>query len=73
MSSDGPADMTTYRWQLDIGEALHLGLDAYLLAGTGSGKTLTFSMPIFADESGKKMVIVISPLNELQRDQVSYP
>ncbi|KAF9560465.1 hypothetical protein CPC08DRAFT_608470, partial [Agrocybe pediades] len=31
-----------YDWQLDIAEALLLGLDCSVIAGTGSGKTLPF-------------------------------
>ena len=29
-----------YDWQVDVAEALTLGLDATVIAGTGSGKTL---------------------------------
>ena len=60
-----------HEFQVDIGEALHLGLDAVLIAGTGAGKTLTFVMLLMLEENADKTVIVVSPLNELQRDQVS--
>lgn len=67
----GSTGKVPYSWQLDTGEALRLKLDCLLLAGTGAGKTMTFLMPIMADNTGKKMVIIVSPLNELQKDQVS--
>ncbi|KAJ6479075.1 P-loop containing nucleoside triphosphate hydrolase protein [Mycena sanguinolenta] len=54
-------------WQIDIGEALGLGLDCSLLAGTGSGKTMPFVMPLFSHPD--KIVIIISPLNALEEDQ----
>ena len=60
-----------YLWQLDVTEALLLGLDCVVIAGTGSGKTMPFAMPLLVDKSKKKMVIVISPLNDLEEDQVS--
>jgi superfamily II DNA/RNA helicase len=59
-----------YSWQLDIAEALILGLDCIAIAGTGSGKTMPFVMPLLVDRTKKKMVIVISPLNDLE-DRVS--
>lgn len=55
-------------WQVNIGEALELGLDCSLLAGTGSGKTIPFVMPLFSQLD--KIVIIISPLNALEEDQV---
>ncbi|KAI9061339.1 P-loop containing nucleoside triphosphate hydrolase protein [Trametes sanguinea] len=58
-----------YGWQLDVSEALLLGLDSVLTAGTGAGKTMPFVMPLLIQKSSKKMVIVVSPLNELERDQ----
>lgn len=60
-----------YSWQLDISEATLLGLDCIAIAGTGSGKTMPFIMPLLVDRTNKKMVIVISPLNDLEEDQVS--
>jgi len=58
-----------YPWQVDVREALHLGLDCSVIAGTGAGKTMPFIMPLFLDP--KKIVIVISPLNALEEDQVN--
>jgi ATP-dependent helicase YprA (DUF1998 family) len=34
-----------YSWQVDVTEALLLGLDCVVIAGTGSGKTMPFGMP----------------------------
>ena len=41
-----------------------------MIAGTGSGKTMLFGMPLLLDETKDKMVVVISPLNELEAEQV---
>lgn len=66
---------TPYDWQLDIAEAFYLGVDSVIIAGTGAGKTLPFTMALLADSSGKSKIMIISTLNELERDQVSiiYP
>ncbi|KAJ6602109.1 P-loop containing nucleoside triphosphate hydrolase protein [Mycena sp. CBHHK59/15] len=56
-----------YEWQIDVSEALVLGLDAVVIAGTGAGKTIPFMMPLLLDR--KKFVLVISPLKILQEDQ----
>ncbi|KAI0640947.1 P-loop containing nucleoside triphosphate hydrolase protein [Trametes meyenii] len=58
-----------YPWQVDIAEALLLGLDSVLIAGTGAGKTMPFVMPLLLERMENKMVIIISPLSELERDQ----
>ncbi|KAI0756499.1 P-loop containing nucleoside triphosphate hydrolase protein [Daedaleopsis nitida] len=55
-------------WQLDVAEALLLGLDCTVIAGTGCGKTMPFVMPTFVED--KKIYFVISPLNALEADQV---
>ena len=60
-----------YKWQLDVTEAILLGLDTIVMAGTGAGKTMPFVMPLFLDTTKKKKVIVISTLNALEEDQVS--
>jgi superfamily II DNA helicase RecQ len=57
-------------WQVDICEAILLGLDCILIAPTGAGKTMPFIMPLLVDKTCRKMVIIISPLNELEYDQV---
>ncbi len=61
-----------YNWQLDICEVLLLGVDCIAIAGTGAGKTMPFIMPLLVDLSKKKMIIIISPLNVLEHDQVGY-
>ncbi|PCH42570.1 hypothetical protein WOLCODRAFT_152604 [Wolfiporia cocos MD-104 SS10] len=60
----GP-DEAPYDWQLDVTEAILLGLDAIVIAGTGAGKT----MPLLLDEQRNKMILILSPLNELEKDQ----
>ncbi|KAI6139196.1 P-loop containing nucleoside triphosphate hydrolase protein, partial [Pisolithus tinctorius] len=57
-----------YPWQLDCAEAFVLGIDCIVLAGTGFGKTLPFTIPslLYLD----KITIIISPLNALEEDQV---
>jgi len=61
-----------YDWQLDAAEALVLGLDCVVVAGTGAGKTIPFVLPLFVHDSKDKLVLVISPLNALETDQVSH-
>ncbi|KAJ7159876.1 P-loop containing nucleoside triphosphate hydrolase protein, partial [Mycena crocata] len=60
--------MVPHVWQVDMGEALLLGLDCSLIAGTGAGKTMPFVMPLFVES--EKMIIIISPLNALEVDQI---
>ncbi|KAJ7785523.1 P-loop containing nucleoside triphosphate hydrolase protein [Mycena olivaceomarginata] len=61
--------MVAHEWQIDMGEALLLGLDCSLIAGTGAGKTMPFVMPLFVESD--KIIIIISPLNALEVDQAS--
>ncbi|KAJ7135359.1 P-loop containing nucleoside triphosphate hydrolase protein [Mycena crocata] len=61
--------MVPHVWQIDMAEALLLGLDCSLIAGTGAGKTMPFVMPLFVES--EKMIIIISPLNALEADQAS--
>ncbi|KAJ7676762.1 P-loop containing nucleoside triphosphate hydrolase protein, partial [Mycena polygramma] len=61
--------MVAHEWQIDMGEALVLGLDCSLIAGTGAGKTMPFVMPLFVESD--KMIIIISPLNALEIDQAA--
>ncbi|KAH7917208.1 P-loop containing nucleoside triphosphate hydrolase protein [Leucogyrophana mollusca] len=58
-----------YEWQMDVAEALVLGLDCTVIAGTGAGKTMPFVMPLFVHP--EKHIIVISPLNALEQDQAA--
>ncbi|KAJ8518979.1 hypothetical protein ONZ45_g4049 [Pleurotus djamor] len=58
-----------YPWQLDVSEALLLGLDSIVIAGTGAGKTMPFVLPLYSNP--KKVVVIISPLNALEEDQAA--
>ena len=62
-----------YGWQVDVTEALLLERDVIVIASTGAGKTMPFCMPLLIDETKKKKVLIISPLNELEEEQVSIP
>jgi len=62
--------ITPYDWQLDLAEALTLGLDATVIAGTGSGKTLPWALPLLLEHNRDRICLVISPLNELEADHV---
>ena len=53
-----------YDWQLDVAEALLVGLDSIVIAGTGSGKTIPFMLPLLVHP--EKMVLILSPLKVLQ-------
>ena len=47
------------------------GVDSLVIAGTGTGKTMPFMMPLMLDS--KKKALIISPLKILQADQVCQP
>jgi superfamily II DNA/RNA helicase len=61
-----------HTWQLDVSEAILLKLDAVLIAGTGSGKTTPFVLPLMVkqNEGKESILLLISPTKELQKDQV---
>ena len=59
-----------YDWQVDACEAGLLGIDCIVVAGTGAGKTMPFAMPLLVDKTMCKIVVVISPRNELEHYQV---
>ena len=61
-----------HQWQINVTEALLLGIDCIVIAGTGAGKTMPFVMPLLLDRTKTKKVLVISPLNELEMEQVSF-
>ena len=61
-----------YDWQLDAAESLILGLDCVVVAGTGAGKTIPFMLPLLLHDSRNKVVLIISPLNALEMDQVRF-
>ena len=62
--------ITPYDWQVDLTEALTLGLDATVIAGTGSGKTLPWAMPLRLEQNHDRICLVISLLNELEADHI---
>ncbi|TBU45559.1 hypothetical protein BD309DRAFT_839139, partial [Dichomitus squalens] len=49
-----------HQWQVDVTEALLVGLDCTVIAGTGSGKTMPFRvvMPTFVE--AEKIYFIIS-------------
>jgi superfamily II DNA helicase RecQ len=57
-----------FKWQLDIATAILCGEDVIVDVGTGSGKTLCFSLPLLLDE--KDINLTVSPLTALMVDQV---
>jgi ATP-dependent helicase YprA (DUF1998 family) len=61
-------------WQIDAAESIHLNLDTVIIAGTGSGKTTPFVLPLMLDRTPGKTstLLLISPLKALQSDQVCY-
>ena len=62
--------ITPHDWQLDLAEALTLGLDVTVIAGTGSGKTLPWALPLHLEKNHGWICLIISPLNELEADHV---
>ena len=71
--SDAFDSKEPYTWQVDVCEAILLGLDCIVIASTGAGKSMPFIMPLLMDETCGKIVIIIPPLNELEYDQVRPP
>lgn len=59
-----------YHWQTDLSEAMSYRKDCVIIAGTGAGKTLPFAMPLFLDQAEHSKILIVSTLNELERDQV---
>lgn len=57
-------------FQLDAAATLCKGRDLIVNAGTGFGKTLCMVMPCFLSSS--TIAFIISPLNALEEDQVSF-
>ncbi|KAF9071411.1 hypothetical protein BDP27DRAFT_1154110, partial [Rhodocollybia butyracea] len=49
--------MVAYDWQVDVAEALLLGLDCTVIAGTGAGKTMPFIMPLLVEAKEKRIII----------------
>ncbi len=61
---------TPHPWQLDTAEAILLGIDGLVIAGTGAGKTVPYMLPVYLSEFKKKVMVIVSPLKALQYDQV---
>ena len=56
-------------WQLEVISRVLRGFDAVVCAGTGYGKSLVFEgLAVLGGK--KKVVVVISPLKALEKDQV---
>ena len=56
-----------HEWQLDVAEALALGVDIMVIAATGRGKTTPFILPLLGYNLPKKKIIVIAPLPLIQK------
>jgi ATP-dependent helicase YprA (DUF1998 family) len=59
-----------YDWQKTAIEAIALGLDVTVIAPTGAGKTIPPIASLLVDLERYKMLLIISPLKDLQHDQV---
>ena len=57
-----------FEWQVDVAEAILLGLDCVVVAGTGAGKTIPFMLPLLLKRD--KASLLISPLKILQSEMV---
>ena len=56
-----------FRWQLEAAQAILCGRDVVLDVGTGSGKTLCFTLPLLLKNSD--IALTVSPLTALMIDQ----
>lgn len=57
-------------FQIQAAKSLHQRKDTCLIAPTGKGKSLAILLPFFAKNVSKNaMVIVVTPLKALQKDQ----
>ncbi|OJA17298.1 hypothetical protein AZE42_11756 [Rhizopogon vesiculosus] len=59
-------DHEAREWQLDAAEAFLSGLNCTILAGTGFGKSLPFTMPSFMKTDD--VLIILAPLNSLEEE-----
>ena len=69
---------SVYDWQYEVCDAVLAGKDCVLTVPTGGGKTLSFYLPLLAywqpgdnEPEHQKIVLIISPLVELMKEQVS--
>ncbi|KLO10217.1 hypothetical protein SCHPADRAFT_802334, partial [Schizopora paradoxa] len=56
-----------FTWQLEAANAILQGKDVVVDVGTGSGKTLCFSLPLLVNDTD--IALIISPLSALMIDQ----
>ena len=56
-----------FKWQLEADQAVLCGRDVVLDIGTGSGKTLCFTLPLLLNDSD--IALTVSPLTALMIDQ----
>ena len=61
-----------FLWQLEVADAILCGEDVIVDIGTGSGKTLCFTLPLLADGAEDDIILTVSPLTALMIDQVRY-
>ena len=59
-----------HKWQMDVIQELLEGKDIMVIAGTGSGKSLLYQAPVFAEENAT--CLILSPLISLINDQVLF-
>ncbi|KIM79037.1 hypothetical protein PILCRDRAFT_90341 [Piloderma croceum F 1598] len=62
-------DQVVYGWQLEIGAAALCRDDVIVDVGTGSGKTLSFSIPLVLNETD--IALRVTPLTALMIDQAA--
>lgn len=68
--SEAVLEKKPFRWQLEAAASVLCGEDAVVDVGTGSGKTLCFSLPLLLPGNERDISIVIGPLSALMIDQV---
>jgi ATP-dependent helicase YprA (DUF1998 family) len=61
-------DKVAFAWQLEVGAAVLCGEDVIVDVGTGSGKSLSFSIPLVLHETD--VALRVTPLTALMIDQV---
>jgi ATP-dependent helicase YprA (DUF1998 family) len=59
-----------YQFQIDAAKSLYSGNDTVVIAPTGSGKSTLFRLPFYGSHLRRNaMVIIITPLKALQKEQ----
>ena len=62
--------ITLYNWQVNLAKVLTQGLNATIITGAGSRKTLPWAMPRLLGWNHDRVYLMISPLNKLKADHV---